>query len=76
MADVLRITGNCSAHPGEMSDEDIDEVSDGLFVLINFIIKEAISDPNTRSEIYNKMPERLRKLAEAQDEKNQNKGKK
>lgn len=70
MADVLRITGNCSAHPGEMSDEDIDEVSDGLFELINFIIKEAISDPNARSAIYSKMPEKLRKKAEETDAKN------
>lgn len=73
MADVLRITGNCSAHPGEMSDEDIDEVSDGLFELINFIIKEAISDPNARSAIYNKMPEKLRKKAEETDAKNEEK---
>lgn len=76
MADVLRITGNCSAHPGEMSNDDIDEVSDGLFVLINFIIKEAISDPSARSAIYNKMPERLRQIAESQDEKNKSNGKK
>ena len=70
MADVLRITGNCSVHPGKMSSEDIDEVSDGLFDLINYIIKEAISDPAYRSSIYNKMPENLRKKAEEKDEKN------
>ncbi|HEM8291498.1 DUF4145 domain-containing protein [Providencia rettgeri] len=73
MADVLRITGNCSVHPSEMSSKDIDEVSDGLFGLINYIVKEAISDPAFRSSIYDKMPENLRKKAEEQDEKNRSK---
>ncbi|MGI3407430.1 DUF4145 domain-containing protein [Providencia stuartii] len=73
MADVLRITGNCSVHPSEMSSEDIDEVSDGLFDLINYIVKEAISDPAFRSSMYSKMPENLRKKAEEQDAKNREK---
>lgn len=73
MADVLRITGNCSVHPGEMSDDDIDEISDNLFDLINYIVKEAISDPNFRSSMYSKMPEKLRKKAEEADAKNKEK---
>jgi len=67
VADTVRIMGNNAVHPGEMSDEDFDHVSDKLFDLLNFIVKKAITEPNEIEELYERMPEGARSAAEKQD---------
>lgn len=66
-ADTLRITGNKAVHPGEMSEDDIEEVSKGLFGLLNYIVEQGITKPQELQELYEKIPEGPRKRAEARD---------
>ncbi|MDB2373634.1 DUF4145 domain-containing protein [Psychrosphaera haliotis] len=66
-ADTLRITGNNAVHPGEMSEEDIDNVSAGLFGLLNLIVQAGITEPKKWDAMYEALPEKPRKAAEAKD---------
>jgi hypothetical protein len=66
-ADTLRIVGNNAVHPGEMNEEDIDNVSDGLFNLLNLIVTSAITEPNKWDVIYQSLPEKPREAAEKKD---------
>lgn len=72
VADTLRITGNNAVHPGQISDEDFDQIAGKLFDLINFIVRKAITEPKEINALYNKMPENARKAAEQQDAKTLN----
>tara|TARA_R110000823_G_C15908179_1_gene497494 strand:+ start:283 stop:747 length:465 start_codon:yes stop_codon:yes gene_type:complete len=69
VADTVRITGNNAVHPGEMSEEDFDHVASKLFDLLNFIVKKAITEPKELEALYQKVPEKPRASAEAQDAK-------
>jgi hypothetical protein len=66
-ADTLRITGNNAVHPGEMNEEDIDEISKGLFDLLNLIVNAAITEPKKWDAMYEALPEKPRKAAEKKD---------
>jgi hypothetical protein len=66
-ADTLRITGNNAVHPGEMSGEDIDNVSMGLFELLNLIVQSGITEPKKWDAMYDSLPEKPRKSAENKD---------
>ena len=66
-ADTLRITGNNAVHPGEMNNEDIDNVAKGLFDLVNLIVTAGITDPNKWDSMYESLPEKARKSAEKKD---------
>ena len=66
-ADTLRITGNNAVHPGEMSEEDIDNVSNGLFELLNLIVQAGITEPKKWDSMYEALPEKPRKAAEMKD---------
>ncbi|WLH32672.1 DUF4145 domain-containing protein [Pseudomonas canadensis] len=72
-ADIVRITGNCAVHPGQMVDNDLDFVATKLFRLINTIVTKAISEPKEMEELYNMTPEQARKEAEAKDRINKEK---
>ncbi len=69
VADTVRITGNNAVHPGEMSDEDFDQVASKMFELLNFIVKKGISEPQELQALYELTPEGPRKDAEAKDAK-------
>lgn len=69
VADTVRITGNNAVHPGEMSDEDFDQVASKLFELVNFIVKKAITEPKELEDLYKKTPEKPRVSAEQEDHK-------
>jgi len=69
VADTVRITGNNAVHPGEMSEEDFDHIASKLFDLLNFIVKKAITEPKELEALYQKIPEKPRVSAEAQDAK-------
>ena len=74
VADTVRIVGNNAVHPGEMSDEDFDQVASKMFDLLNFIVKKGISEPKELKALYEMTPEKPRKAAEAKDAKAQDKG--
>ena len=69
VADTVRITGNNAVHPGEMSEEDFDYVASKMFNLINFIVRQAITEPKELDELYFRTPEGPRRSAEDRDRK-------
>jgi hypothetical protein len=69
VADTVRIAGNNAVHPGEMSDEDFDNVSAKMFDLLNIIVKKAITEPAELQALYELTPEGPRKSAEKADAK-------
>ena len=66
-ADTLRITGNNAVHPGEMNEDDIDNISNGLFDLLNLIVNSGITQPKRWDAMYDSLPEKPRKAAEKKD---------
>lgn len=66
-ADTLRIAGNNAVHPGEMNEQDIDNICKGLFGLLNLIVQAGITQPKEWDAMYNGLPEKPRKAAEKKD---------
>jgi len=66
-ADTVRITGNNAIHPGEMNQEDIDNICTGLFELMNLIVDSGITQPKKWDNMYESLPENPRKDAEKKD---------
>lgn len=66
-ADTLRIAGNNAVHPGEMDEQDIDNICSGLFGLLNLIVQAGISQPKEWDAMYQALPEKPRKAAEKKD---------
>lgn len=69
VADTVRITGNNSVHPGEMSEADIDHVASKMFDLLNIIVRKGISEPKELKALYEMTPEGARISAEEKDAK-------
>jgi hypothetical protein len=65
--DILRVVGNNAVHPGEIDLEDNQEISLGLFQILNFIVDKAISEPAQIDLIYSKLPETAREAIERRD---------
>lgn len=66
-ADTLRITGNNAVYPGEMSEEDLDNVSNCFLGFLNLIVNSAINDTRKRDAIYEALPENPRREVELKD---------
>lgn len=54
--DVVRVVGNNSVHPGQISVDDNPELVSSLFKLVNLIVEEMITRPNEIQEMYNSLP--------------------
>jgi Domain of unknown function (DUF4145) len=67
--DTVRITGNESVHPGELNLNDDQDLAQSLFVLINLIADEAITQPKKIQTLFDKMPENKRNAVEERDSK-------
>lgn len=65
--DVVRVVGNNAVHPGELTTDDIAEVSISLFELINAIVEERIARPRALEELYLRLPEGARNAIERRD---------
>jgi hypothetical protein len=65
--DVVRVVGNNAVHPGELTEEDIAEVSISLFELINAIVEERIARPKALEALYQRLPEGARKAIQKRD---------
>ena len=60
--DIVRVVGNNSVHPGELSNDDIQHIAITLFKLVNLIIDNQITQPKETDELYvNVVPENIRK---------------
>lgn len=67
--DILRIVGNNAVHPGEINIEDNQQMSLGIFRIINFIIDKAISEPSHIDSIFSQLPGSAREAIERRDAK-------
>jgi hypothetical protein len=56
--DTVRVVGNNAVHPGEINLKDDQKITLMIFDLTNFIVKEMITRPRERDEIYSKLPQR------------------
>lgn len=66
--DVVRVIGNESVHPGSIDLRDDRETASQLLRLVNLIVDQMITLPNSINLLYNDLPEAKRK---AIDERNQ-----
>jgi hypothetical protein len=67
--DTVRVIGNESVHPGEMNLQDDIGTATQLFVLVNAIADQMITQPRLRDELYNKLPQSKLDGIEARDKK-------
>lgn len=65
--DAVRVIGNQAAHQGQMDSRDDDETVYTLLSLVNMIAEEVISGPKAVEEIYDGLPERVRKHIASED---------
>lgn len=68
--DSVRVIGNNAVHPGQIDVSDNIEIAHKLFVFINIICDNQITQPKQIDEFYNKeIPENLREAINKRDEK-------
>lgn len=65
--DIVRVIGNESVHPGQLDLQDDVQTANQLFELINFIVEDRITRPNTIEHLFNRLPEGKRKGIEDRD---------
>lgn len=65
--DVVRVVGNNAVHPGELTADDIAEVSVSLFELTNAIVEERIARPKALEALYLRLPEGARNAIAKRD---------
>lgn len=58
--DIVRVVGNNSVHPGELSAADVAIVSNSLFELVNYIVEDRISRPKKLATMFSGLPEPAR----------------
>lgn len=62
--DTLRITGNNAIRPGEINQDDIDNICSGLFDFINLIINFGITQPKQWDAMHKSLPEKPERMLE------------
>jgi hypothetical protein len=67
--DTVRVVGNEAVHPGEMNLRDDVHVASQLFVLVNAIADQMITQPKLRDALYDALPQAKRDAIEARDKK-------
>lgn len=67
--DVVRVVGNNAVHPGKIDLTDDRATAETLFRLLNLIAEKMISEPKHVDEVYEGLPEDLRKAIEDRDRK-------
>ena len=65
--DIVRVVGNNAVHPGELSNDDVSEISTGLFELVNQIVEDRISRPKKLQAMFDKLPAGAREAIQKRD---------
>lgn len=65
--DVLRVIGNNSVHPGEMSSDDVGAVASKLFRCLNLIVEHLISIPADMKELSEGLPNGAKSAIQKRD---------
>lgn len=67
--DVVRVVGNNAVHPGQIDLNDNPEVAQQLFVLVNMIAQQMITEPAEVDAMFESLPESAKKGIEKRDKK-------
>ncbi len=67
--DVVRVVGNNAVHPGQIDLNDEPEVARQLFVLLNLIAQQMITEPAAVDAMFKSLPENAKKSVEQRDKK-------
>lgn len=54
--DIVRVVGNNSVHPGELSTQDVQDVALSLFGLLNMIVEDRIARPKKLAAMFANLP--------------------
>lgn len=54
--DVVRVVGNNAVHPGEISADDIEDITPTLFDLVNMIVEDRIARPRKLADMFKSLP--------------------
>ena len=65
--DVVRVVGNNSVHPGELSEADIADIADALFELVNAIVEDRIARPKKLAALFDRLPQGARDAINRRD---------
>lgn len=65
--DAVRVIGNNAVHPGTMDPEDVADVCNSLFALVNVIVEDRITRPKMVDAVYAALPEKARAAIEKRD---------
>lgn len=65
--DVVRVVGNNSVHPGELSEADIADIANTLFELVNAIVEDRIARPKKLAALFDRLPEGAREAITKRD---------
>jgi hypothetical protein len=69
--DALRVIGNNAVHPGELDLRDDRETASQLFNLLNFIVRDRISEPKQRRKLFDMLPQKAKDAIQERDAKRQ-----
>lgn len=65
--DAVRVIGNNAVHPGQINIGDDQDIALSLFSLLNVIVEQMITVPNTVQSIFEDLPESSRQQIERRD---------
>jgi hypothetical protein len=65
--DIVRVVGNNAVHPGELSGDDVRDVSGVLFELVNHIVEDRISRPKKLARLFENLPAKALSAIEKRD---------
>lgn len=65
--DIVRVVGNNAVHPGELSGDDVRDVSGALFELVNHIVEDRISRPKKLATLFKSLPTKALSAIEKRD---------
>ena len=65
--DTVRVVGNNAVHPGKLDLCDDRATAETLFILVNLITEKLISQPKRVKEMYERLPEEVRRQIDNRD---------
>ena len=65
--DAVRVIGNNAVHPGTMDPDDVADVCNSLFALVNVIVEDRITRLKMVDAVYATLPEKARAAIEKRD---------
>jgi len=68
--DSVRVIGNNAVHPGVLSDDDLSNVANSLFFLVNFIVEQQIAQPRKVADLFDGLPANAHEQIAKRDGKN------